>query len=182
MKMKLLMIVLLFPMILVAQKNSYFGSVIIPKGDYLVKQINQQKYWSVGKTSTEVILANKNDEGFNVVNFIPAGNGYYFIKFKDNGLYLSNDNKGLYVEKPLRKENQKFKVVDIGGKFKFIPITNLAESVVTNKQTHKPVRATNSYKETLTNAQKLKAITFKNSNTQIFEIINAINMQTWKGE
>lgn len=64
--------------------------------------------------------------------FIPAGRGYYYIKFLHNNNYLTVSNKQLgnktdvYISSVKQTDNQKFKIVSKGqGKYEFVAANGL---------------------------------------------------------
>ena len=133
MKKQILIIVfsLIFS-IIYAQNNEYFGSAIIKKNEYFVRLAGSNLYWSCNKDNTNVQVTGTKAEEYKKIMFIPAGKGFYYIKFLKNGLYLTikgDIKKGalLYNSKSEQNEAQKYKVISKGGGFyKFIGIKGLA--------------------------------------------------------
>ncbi|MDF1547459.1 MAG: hypothetical protein P1P88_06540 [Bacteroidales bacterium] len=121
------------------QANDYFGSAIIPKNEYLIRLASADLYWSLPQNN-EINITTLDKNLAAKVMFIPAGNGYYYIKFLSNGKYLqiSDDNLNsgshLLAGEPTRINLQKFKVIEkIRGQFKFITVNNLAIDQRCNK-------------------------------------------------
>ncbi|MEN8122327.1 MAG: RICIN domain-containing protein [Bacteroidota bacterium] len=115
------------------QNNDYFGSALIPKNEYLIRPANTNLYWNVSKqNSADIDLIKNNNTENSKIMFIPAGKGYYYIKFLKNGHYLTIKGaikKGalLHNSKPEQNETQKFKVISKdNGQFKFIAINKLS--------------------------------------------------------
>ena len=125
---------LLLTLLSFAQNNQYFGSVLIPKNEYFVKSVNVNVFWS--STNNSIICSKSKHK----VMFIPAGNGFYFVKFQNNGYYLTVENsdlnkgRSLKIAKPNTSNSQKFKIISVGnGRFKFISFNGLAIKCDSNK-------------------------------------------------
>ncbi|NJO89980.1 MAG: RICIN domain-containing protein [Chloroflexia bacterium] len=125
---------------LFAQENDYFGSVIIPKNEYLVKAKGSDLYWSfTNKEGETVLVTPASNETSCKLMFIPAGNGYYFIKSLQKGHYLNADNlaenTSINTKSPQRTDNQKFKVINIDDNhYKFITVNNLSINCNSNNK------------------------------------------------
>jgi len=115
-----------------SQDIDYFGSIVIPKNDYFIRCTFTNLYVSVNINNQEIHIAEQNNKVNEKFMFIPAGNGYYFIKSQLQGNYLTiaseNFSKGtlLKINEPIRDDSQKFKVISLGNnKFKFVAINKL---------------------------------------------------------
>lgn len=146
------------------QNNDYFGSVIIPKNEYLIKVAGTNFYLSINHGSQEVLFVEKNSQHAEKLMFIPAGNGFYHIKLQSNGRYLSitdgkmSNGSLLQAAEPARNEAQKFRVIEKGrGQFRFVTINNLVFE--------------------RSNGNKLSIAVENGEGKQIFEILEAKTME-----
>jgi hypothetical protein len=110
-----------------AQNNDYFGSVLIPKNEYKIKLSGTNLFWEANNSTVTF-----NQELSTKIMFIPAGRGYYYIKFLHNNKYLTVSNKqsgnitDVYISSVKQTDNQKFKIVSKGqGKYEFVSVNNL---------------------------------------------------------
>ena len=115
------------------------STVSIPKKEYLVRVAGSSSYWDIpgspnsNSRSAAVQVWSLDNGRDRKVMFIPAGGGFYYIKFQHNGYYL--DVKGgnlrkdvhLQIYQPNRSDAQKFKVLHLGnGEFKFVTTNGFA--------------------------------------------------------
>ena len=162
--------VILYSQLLYGQTD-YFGSIVIPKQEYLLKLANNNLYMNLNNQKDIQFTNLTNIESHKLI-FIPAGKGYYFIKLVKSGFYLTiKDNNLLQMQEPDRTDIQKFKVIRVGsGKFKIIALNGFAVSYSYPENKAGKVTA-NSFD--LHNVLKISA--FKNKQYQLFEILEADN-------
>lgn len=156
------------------QNNDYFGSIVIPKNEYMIKTVNSDNYWGLN-SKNEVVLTKGSDYKTKKIMFIPASNGFYHIKFLHNGYYLTTSTKKgecLKATEPERNNEQKFKVIKVeGSKFKFSAANNLVIEYTLQPKEYKPGTVTANSLNSKQLIKKLKVSDFKGSNSQIFEIL-----------
>ena len=114
-------------------------TVNIPKKEYRVRVAGTNSYWDIPghpnsqSRAGDVQMWTYDNGADRKVMFIPAGDGFYYIKFQHNGYYLDvkggNLKKDVHVQiyQPNRSNAQRFKVLHLGnGKFKFLTVNGLA--------------------------------------------------------
>jgi len=105
----------------------------IPKMEYKVRVAGTSQYWDIpghpdyNSKQGDIQVWGDDNGADRKVMFIPAGDGYYYIKFSHNGYYLDvkggniNKNVHLQIYQPNRSDAQKFRVIHKGnGQFKFL--------------------------------------------------------------
>ena len=177
MKQVLLILFTLIFSVTFAQKNEYFGSAIIKKNEYFVKIKDSNLYWSDNKNNAKVYVTKNNDKRYQKIMFIPAGNGFYFIKFVKTGNYLTAGNlqktSFLSSTKPIKNNTQKFKVVRVANsKFKFITSNMLAVEFIAKHSNSASNVSANSLGGQAENG-KLRIWDNNASKNQKYEIIEA---------
>ncbi|MBI9066870.1 MAG: RICIN domain-containing protein [Salinivirgaceae bacterium] len=123
----------------VSTPTSVETTVTIPKKEYLVRVAGTNAYWDIpghpdrNSGSNAVQMWGFDNGADRKVMFIPAGDGFYYIKFSHNGYYLDvkggnlNKDAHLQIWQPNRTDAQKFKVLHKGnGKFKLVTVNGLA--------------------------------------------------------
>jgi len=146
------------------QGNDYFGSAIIPRNEYIIKLAGNNSYLNISAKASEVKVSEVNAPANQKFMFIPAGEGFYFIKYQANGQYLSiNQATGksayLQISEPVRNNSQKFKVISIGNnQFKFLTADNHAIEFDAGEK-------------------KLRTGTYNGGKHQAFEILEANSMK-----
>jgi len=110
------------------QKNDYFGSIIIPKNEYFIRLASTNLYWEISNDEVKIQKDGNQDKFM----FIPAGNGFYFIKALRNGNYVTTEksnlskDKVLKISEPIRDDSQKYMVISLGNnQFKLRDVNNL---------------------------------------------------------
>lgn len=151
------------------QSNNYFGSIIIPKNEYIIRLAGTNFYWGVNKFNKNELILENGVKLSGKFMFIPAGDGFYFIKYQLNGNYVNvgnskiNHDNFLKITEPIRSNEQKFKVVCKDSKgFKFISVDNQAIECIDER----------------TNGLKLKLMNDYSTKNQTFEILEAESKKT----
>ncbi len=120
-------------------KENTYTTVSIPKKEYIIRVNGTNAYWDIPghpgyKDGVNKLQVWGLDNGADrKVMFLPAGDGYYYIKFSHNNYYLDvaggrlNKDDYLQIYQANRTNAQKFKVIHKGnGQFKFLTVNGWA--------------------------------------------------------